>query len=364
MIFKSTSKRKLLCFLIFFVFFIVTEPLAFALNDYIRPDGDTTTIQWTSTGTTHYTEIDEAVVQPTAGTTTDYVDNGKSANNLDRYTMGTISSIIQATQVVVWIYGYCDKANSSMSVDLYYNGSLQSQGSVTFGTAYSWQSASFTGLTLSQSDLDSVEIEITGDAGGRTYYVATLYADVTYTAGSLSVDIVDASGATVSNPSINMSDITFDFSNQNSTGTFGVSSEKIRVTNTTASPSWTLSLAATGGSTDYWNGASSDYDYNDPTSNAGDGSDGDGWGGQMSLNPTVGTITPQSGCTNTGLSLGSSSSYDEESSVNSITLMSSTGSASTNCYWDLTGVSVSQSIPPEQSADTYSISMVLTIVAN
>jgi hypothetical protein len=358
------SKKKLFRFLIFLLIFLITEVPTFALNANIRPDGDTTTLQWTSTGTTHYTEIDEAVVQPTAGTTTDYLDNGGSASNVDRYTMGTISSIIQATQIVVWVYGYSDKSNSAMSVDLYYNGSLQSQGSVTFGTAYSWQSASFTGLTLSQSDLDSVEIEITGDAGGRTYYVATLYADVTYTAGSLSVDIVDASGVSVSNPSIDMSEKTFDFSNQTSSGTFGVSSEKIRVTNTTLGPSWTLSLAAVGGSGDFWDGSTSDYDYNDPTSNAGDGSDGDSWGGQMSLNPTVATITPQSGCTNTGLSLGSNSSYDEESSVNSITLMSSTASASTNCYWDLTGVSVSQSIPPEQAADTYSISMVLTIVAN
>ncbi|MBW6441700.1 hypothetical protein K0B04_02200 [Patescibacteria group bacterium] len=364
MIFKLISNKKFLSFLIFLVFITSYNPNTYALNAYIRPDGDTTTIQWTSTAATHYTEIDEAVVQPTAGTTTDYVNNGGTATNLDRYTMGTISSVIQATQVVVWVYGYSTKNNSSTSVDLYYNGSLQNQGSVTFGTSYSWQSVTFTGLTLSQSDIDSLEIEITGDAGGRTYYVATLYADVTYTAGSLSADIVDSSGVSVSNPSINMSEKTFDFSSQSSTGTFGVSSQKIRVTNTTAGPSWTLSLAAVEGSGDYWSGASSDYDYNDPTSNAGDGSDSDTWGGQMSVDPSVGTITPQSGCTNTGLSLGSSSSYDEESSVNSITLMSATSSASTNCYWDLTGVSVNQSIPPEQPAGTYSINMVLTIVAN
>lgn len=339
-------------------------PRSYALNDYIRPDGDTTTIQWTSTATTHYTEIDEIVVQPTAGTTTDYVNNAGNSTNVDRYTMGTISSIVQATQIVVWVYGYATKNNSSMSVDLYYNGTLQNQGSVSFGTSYGWRSATFTGITLTQSDLDSLEISISGDTGGRTYYVATLYADVTYTAGSLSVDIVDSSGVSVSNPSISMSEKTFDFSNQTSTGTFGVSNEKIRVNNTTASPSWTLSLAAVGGPGDYWNGSPLDYDYNDPSSNAQDGSDSDSLGGQMTLNPSAGTITPQSGCSNTGISLGSSSSYDEEDSVESITLMSATASASTNCYWDLTGVSVSQTIPSEQPAGTYSISMVLTIVAN
>ena len=364
MIINSKLKKKLLLFLIFFSIFIIIEPYTYALNDYIRPDGDTTTVQWTSTGTTHYTEINESIVQPTAGTTTDYVNNGGVATNVDQYTMGTISSIIQATQVTVWIYAYATKNNSSMSVDLYYNGSLQSQGAVTLGTSYGWQSASFTGLALSQSDLDSLEILITGDAGGRTYYVATLYADVTYTAGSLSVDIVDGSGVSVSNPSIDMSDISFDFSDQTSTGTFGESTQQIRVNNTTAGPSWTLSLAAEQGSTDYWNGSGSDYDYNDPTSNAEDGTDDDSLGGEMSLDPSNGTISPESGCSNTGISLGGSSSYDEESAVNSITLMSSTGSADTNCYWDLTGISVSQSIPSEQPADTYSISMVLTIVAN
>jgi len=363
MISKSISKKKFLSFLLFFVFLVVIEPHTYALNDYIRPDGDTTTIQWTSTATTHYTEIDEVVVQPTAGTTTDYVNNAGTVGNVDRYTMGTISSVVQATQIVVWVYGYSTKNNSSMSVDLYYNGTLQNQGTVTFGTSYGWVSSTFTGLTLSQSDLDSLEISITGDAGGRTYYVATLYADVTYTAGSLSVDIVDSSGVSVTTPSISMSEKTFDFSNQTSAGTFGISSEKIRVINTTASPSWTLSLAAVGGSGDYWNG-STDYDYNDPSSNANDGSDSDSLGGQMSINPSVGTITPQSGCDNTGLSLGSSSSYDEESSVDSITLLSATASASTNCYWDLTGISVSQTIPSEQPAGTYSISMVLTILAN
>lgn len=363
MIFKLISNKKLLSSLTFFVFLIILSPHTYALNAIVRPDGDTTTIQWTSTATTHYTEIDEAVTQPTAGTTTDNVNNGGTVTNVDRYTMGTISSAAQTTQIVVWVYGYSSKRNSVMSVDLYYNGSLQNQGTVNFLNSYGWTSVSFTGLTLSKSNLDSLEISISGDTGTRTYYVATLYADVTYTTGSLSVDIVDASGVGVSNPSISMSDKTFDFSNQNSTGSFGTSSQKIRVNNTTVGPSWTLSLAAAGGSGAFWDG-SKDYDYNDPSSNANDGSDGDSLGGQMSLNPSVGTITPQSGCNNTGISLGSSSSYNEESSVNSITLMSATASASTNCYWDLTGISVSQSIPPEQPAGAYSISMVLTIVAN
>lgn len=39
------------------------------------------------------------------------------------------------------------------------------------------------------------------------------------------------------------------------------------------------------------------------------------------------------------------------------------GTAETGCYWDITGIDVSQSIPSEQEVDDYSIDLVLTIAA-
>ncbi len=183
------------------------------------------------------------------------------------------------------------------------------------------------------------------------------------TAGSLTADIVDSGGTPVSSPAVSMTSTTIGFGCQTSTGTLGTASEKIRVTNTTGNAAWTLSIAG-GAPTALWTQGVNTFDFNDPTSSGcGDGGDTDTKAGQMTQNPSVGTITPQSGCNNTGLSLGSSVGFSE-GTTNSVTLLSAGGSAGTNCYWDLTGVSLSQSIPAEQNSVTYSMNYVVTVVAN
>lgn len=199
--------------------------------------------------------------------------------------------------------------------------------------------------------------------GARCSSVNNANSPVTVNTGSLTVDIVDDNGDSVSSPSISMGAITFSFSYQSANGTFGISTEKIRVDNTTQSPQWTLSIAADSGSTAFWDGTINDYDFNDPTANAGDGADDDSLGGQMTINASAGTLTPQGGCSNTGITLGSSASFSE-GVTDSITLLSAGSSADTNCYWDFTGIGISQTVPAEQNADNYSIDMTLTIVAS
>jgi len=189
-----------------------------------------------------------------------------------------------------------------------------------------------------------------------------LNVDYTPPIGVLTVDIVDSGGSPVASPSITMGTKAVSFSYQTSTGSFGTSSEKVRVDNPTANPQWTLSIAASAGSTAFWDGVS-DYDFNDPTSQAGDGADADSLGGQMTIDPSVGTMTPEAGCSNTGLSLGSSSAFSE-GVVDSITLIIAGATAETSCYWDLTGVSISQTIPAEQPADSYSLGITVTVIAN
>lgn len=95
------------------------------------------------------------------------------------------------------------------------------------------------------------------------------------------------------------------------TGTLGTSSQKIRVDNATANPQWSATIAATGGTTALWSAGTPKYDFNDPTANAVDGGDTDSYGGRLSLDPLSGTLTPQSGCSNTGVSKGSSNSFSE-----------------------------------------------------
>lgn len=182
--------------------------------------------------------------------------------------------------------------------------------------------------------------------------------------GSLSVDIVDSGGSSVSSPSMVMSAIAVSFTSQTATGTFGTSSEKVRVTNTTGTATWTLSIAATSGATALWDSAGTDYDFNDPTAGAGDGGDADSVGGQLTLNASAGTVTPQSGCSTTGITKGSSTGFSQ-GVTDSITLLTAGSTADTNCYWDLTGISISQTIPREQpAASDYDINMTVTVAAS
>jgi hypothetical protein len=159
-----------------------------------------------------------------------------------------------------------------------------------------------------------------------------------------------------------MNTVDFSFNSQNVTGTFGVASQKIRVENGTANPQWSLSLAASA-TTDLWNSAGTDYDFNDPTAGAGDGGDADSVGGQMTVDPSVSTITPQGGCSTTGLTKGSSTVFSE-GVTDTVTLLTAGPSAETSCYWDITGIGISQSLPAEQpAASDYNINMVLSVIA-
>jgi len=161
-----------------------------AATDVIRPDGDTATANWAPTPSgSHYTTLIAAgdlVTQPTAPDTANYVSNG-AVGNIDQYTMGTIVGATETTIIDVWVYGSCAKNDSALSVDLYWDSALQQQGTVTLGTTAGWDNALFSSLSLSESQLGSLEIYIKADSGGRTYTVHALYADVTYSTVAISL---------------------------------------------------------------------------------------------------------------------------------------------------------------------------------
>lgn len=179
---------------------------------------------------------------------------------------------------------------------------------------------------------------------------------------SLEVDIVDSNSDSVTSPSVSLSAASFSNTNQTTTGTLGASEAKIRVVNWGASNTWTLSLAPTAGSTTTWsNGGSRSYDFNDAGTGL-DGGDADDVGGQLSVDPSVGTLSSPFGClSTTGVSKGSSSSF-AEGSVNSISLLVAGGSTAYNCAWDLTGVALSQLIPAYQAGGSYSLPLTLSIL--
>ncbi len=181
----------------------------------------------------------------------------------------------------------------------------------------------------------------------------------------LTGDIVNASNVSVANPSVAFTARAFDFNCQVSTATLGVAAEQIRVVNTTANTAWTLSLGATSGAGAAWSGGGSNtYDFNDPTSGGcGDGGDADSVGGQLTVDPSVAVITPDASCSSTGVSKGTSAGFNQ-GVIDSITLVTGSATAETNCMWNVTGITLSQQIPAEPAAASYSLGLTLTLVAN
>lgn len=212
-----------------------------------------------------------------------------------------------------------------------------------------------------------ITLLIIGGMGIGTYILAssTTQFQQTINPGTLTTDIVDSSYNSVANPSVTMNPVTFSFSCQTATGTFGTSSQQIYVQNPDAADDgWTLTVAPAN-TTDYWDGSSSDFDFNDGSgSGCSDGSDADSLAGQMTIDPSGATLSTGqcSSCTTSNISKGSSTAF-EEGTTDSVTLLTASASSDDIGDWTLQGVSISQTIPAEQPAESYTINMVLTVTA-
>jgi len=185
--------------------------------------------------------------------------------------------------------------------------------------------------------------------------------------GVLSVDIVNGSYVTVASPSVAFPAVTFSFTCQTNTGTFGTATEQIYVKNPDAADNgWTVSLAGSA-ATAIWDGALADYDFNDPTgSGCTDGADaGDTVGGQMTVDASAATLATGAclSCATTSITKGSSNAFSQ-AVTDSITILSGAAGSNDIGDWTLQGVSISQKIPGEQpAAADYDINMVLSIVS-
>ena len=183
----------------------------------------------------------------------------------------------------------------------------------------------------------------------------------------LSVSVVDASDEVVTNPSFSLNSTVMKSTCQTTTGYLGVSNQQIRVHNTTSSGSWSLTLAATDGATAYWKraGGGVGYDYNDPSGSppgCNSGSDGDSLAGQLSVDPTAGTVTTRTGCSLTGISKGGATAFSQ-GVFDSISLLQAGSGSNTDCLFDLTGVGLSQKVPSYQQYGNYSLDVTLTVVS-
>jgi hypothetical protein len=204
----------------------------------------------------------------------------------------------------------------------------------------------------------------TNNSSGATYRYIAWKAPV----GVLSGDIVNATGAPVTAPSFNMNNAGYPFGCDEVSGTLGQSDQRLRVSNMTTSPSWSMSIAATNGPAAVWStsGNTQQYDYNDSAGDpagCSDGNDSDSIAGKLRVEPSTAVITPQSGgCTTANISLGSNQDFNE-STTDAITLMAASSSANTGCYWDLTGINLRQYIPLGQASGSYSLDLTITTMA-
>ncbi len=190
-----------------------------------------------------------------------------------------------------------------------------------------------------------------------TSTVGSTFKLVINAGNSLAVDVKDSSRNSVSS-TVQFSTTTESASCQYATGTLGTNSQRIYVTSLHGfTTSWSLTIGATAGTSSSWSTGTLAFNFNDPT---GSGCTN----GQLTMDPSVGTITTDytaSGATSTGISLGSSNQTFTTTS-NSITLMSAVSTTPKTGRWYLTGVSSTQAIPGFTLADTYTLPMTLTLV--
>lgn len=186
--------------------------------------------------------------------------------------------------------------------------------------------------------------------------------------GTLTSDIKDESQDPVANPAYALSAATFSFDCQTSTGTLGTNTQRLYVENPDAADNgWTITMAATSGATTLWQngGSSQNFDFNDPgSSGCSDGADGDSRPGQLSVDPSAGTLTADcTSCATTNITKGSSASFSQ-GVTDSVTILNAAAGSDDIGRWYFTSAGLSQTIPAEQAVDNYSINMTVTATAS
>lgn len=163
--------------------------------------------------------------------------------------------------------------------------------------------------------------------------------------GQQTMDIVDGSGVSVTNPAVSFTDLPFSFSCQTNTATLGTASEKIAIKNQRKAQ---VSITMAGSGT--WVSGTDTYSYNDGTS-SGCAT------GQLSV--SGGSFTKTAGA-NTPTNTLPGGSF---SGATPVTMFATSG---TKHAWDgeLTGYTLTQKVPAEQAAGTYTLGMTLTATFN
>ena len=156
--------------------------------DNIEPNGDGTTISTHTTcgGGGAYDCLDDGVTAPTAPSTSgDYLTLNNTEN--DFYLMETIGNVATVTAITIQFYHVEGGTNAYGTLGLFAADEVTQYGStqnITNRSIAQWDTATFSGLTLTQAQLDGLRVrfdcEKTGGGKSNTCTGYALYAEVTY----------------------------------------------------------------------------------------------------------------------------------------------------------------------------------------
>jgi hypothetical protein len=84
----------------------------------------------------------------------------------------------------------------------------------------------------------------------------------------------------------------------------------------------------------------------------------------MSIDASAGTLTADcTSCSTASITKGSSATFDQ-GVTDSITLLNAAAGSDDVGRWYLTGVDISQTVPAEQPADSYTVQLTATVTAS
>jgi len=166
----------------------------------------------------------------------------------------------------------------------------------------------------------------------------------------VTVDIVDVDGDSVPNPMVVMDDVSFSFTDETSSGVLGTADQRIRLSNSGLATTWSVSIAPTSGAAAlWWDGGANTFDFEDSSA-----------GGQLTVDPSVATISRPDGGSTGGVTLGSAEFF--EAGVRNEVLLYSAAGAEPHQGYDLMGVALSQIIPALQVEGDYRLQLTLTVL--
>ena len=203
----------------------------------------------------------------------------------------------------------------------------------------------------------------TAAAPGTSIDTYSYYPEFKTADGSLDIRFADATDATLTNPTTVFSAaMTGKTASTTTAKLSNNSSQQLEVANSLSTTGWSVSLAATGGSTAKWTqtGDAANYAFNSTNTDQG----------QLSVDLSSSAFTASGSmplgqaCTTAGLSYGAGGAFVAgTASANAITLATASSSSSLTCLFKLQDISLKQTIPAYQKPGTYTLPVTVTVVA-